>query len=103
MAAYASTTTFVVDSARKIDMVLGIGILVGTLNITNYNATTQPELTDITGKFKSILSVTFSASDKGHGFECDLASGKVQVWAGTTEAVTDVDAGQANFIVIGLI
>lgn len=103
MAAYASTTTLVVDSARKIDMVLGIGILVGQLNITNYNKTTQVAITDISGKFKSILSVVFDASDVGYGFQYVISDNTVQAWDGKVEALTDVDVGSANFIAIGLI
>ena len=111
MAAYASTATFTQLYADKFGGVNGLAVLTGKLNVTNYNSTTKPEITAITGKFKTVFSVLFGVSDNGHIFEFDPATGAVKVWHGDytnasdgplVEAVTDTDVGEAQFVAIGL-
>jgi len=118
MAVYAATVTSTMKRAVKIDNVVGIGIFAGECNVTNYN-TTLAEITDISKKFKTILTVVAGVSDNGHLLEWVDASKAFKavtptnvsdqtptadiVAAGAAEAATDVDVGSAHFIAIGLI
>jgi hypothetical protein len=64
MAAYAETTTLVLDRAERISR--NLALLVGKCDITNYN-TTGAEITDITKYFKTILRVICDGmSDNGY-------------------------------------
>lgn len=56
MAAYAATVTSLMTKAVKLDNVVGIYLYSGTVDITNYNQTLA-EITAISGKFSSIISV----------------------------------------------
>lgn len=112
MAAYASTVTATLNKTAKLGDITGLGIFTGKLNVTNYNSSTKPEITDITGKFRTVLSVLFSVSDNGHVFEWVASTGAVKVWHGDysnasdgplVEAATDTDVGEAEFIAIGLV
>ena len=80
MAAYASTVTSTMKRAVKIDQVLGIGLFVGEVNITNYNPTLA-EITGISKKFKSVLAVVCACSDLGYLFEWVDASKSLKVFA----------------------
>lgn len=110
MAAYASTTTSLLRRAVPLGDVTGVAMYAGDFNLTNYNATTKPEITDITGKFKQVLSVTFAVSDSGYVFRWDNANGTVEAFssggtagAALAEEATDTDVGSASFIAIGLV
>ncbi len=109
MAAYASTVTFTVDKAKKVDSVTGIGLLVGSVNVTNYNST-NVAITDITGKFKTTLGVVAEVTDSGHilkwtgtSFKAYYADYDAVADGALIEVADDVDAGAANFIAVGLI
>ncbi len=108
MAAYASTVTFTVNKALKVDDTTGLFVLTGSVNITNYNST-NVEITDITGKFKTVLSCIAGVTDEGYTLQ----------WTGTSfkafmgdynnasdgpliELTDDTDAGAADFIAYGL-
>jgi len=64
MGAYAETTTFDLPRVEKISN--NLGIISGECDLTNYN-TTGAEITDLTGKFKSILRVICDGMSK-NGF-----------------------------------
>lgn len=128
MAAYASTVISLMRKAAKIDEVTGIYIFAGKCDVTNYNVTLA-EITDITGQFKSIISVMGGISDNGHLMQWDKTAGAFKAYKplgahthtentaasyvqnATTaasvaeaaeEATTDVDVGEVEFIAIGL-
>lgn len=66
MAAYAETVTALMKRAVKVDQVTGIGMFMGRCDVTNYNSTLA-EITDITGKFGTLMEVICSAiSDNGY-------------------------------------
>ncbi len=109
MAAYAQTTTLVQQRVARMGDTVGMAILAGTVNVTNYNST-NAAITEITGKFKTVLSVVSGISDNGHSFQWTGTSFKVftgdndAVANGpSVEAADDVDAGEVNFIAFGLI
>lgn len=106
MAAYAYTATLDTPVAKRIEN-HGFRFLTGKLNITNYNATTKVDVTEITGAFKDLQTVIFGTSDVGFGFQIDISNGEVTAWkataaGGTVEAATDDDAGEAHFIAFGI-
>lgn len=112
MAAYAYTVTSLMRRVAKLGDVTGFAVYAGTVDVTNYNSTTQPTITEIKDKFKDIIAVVFDVSDNGHIFEWDLANDTViaryfdydAVADGAAiEVATDVDAGAANFIAFGLV
>jgi len=63
MAAYASTVVKLNSKTSRGPR--NLGTLVGTCDITNYN-TTGAEITDITGAFGKLLTVTAGVSDNGY-------------------------------------
>ena len=66
MAAYAETVTALMKRAVKVDQVIGIGMFMGRCDVTNYNSTLV-EITDITGKFGTLMEVICSSiSDNGY-------------------------------------
>jgi len=109
MAAYAYT--FATKFRKSIRIGENLSIIAGTIDVTNYNSTTKPEITEITKKFKSTLAVVFDGlSDAGFAANWDDTS--VKCWAPTqqtasvgdragAEAATDTDCGQFEFIAIG--
>ena len=106
MAAYASTTTL--DQLRAQPIGKGIGVIYGTVDVTNYNATVA-EITDITEKFRGTPTVLLaSCSDNGFLGSWDDSGLAVKCWAPTsagagagTECSTDDDAGAFQFMAIG--
>jgi len=112
MADYAASVTSSMLRAVKVDNVTGIGIYAGVCDITNYN-TTLAEITGITGKFHSVISVTTDgATENGYLVSWVPASGAFKAWrldydAGADgeliEASTDDDVGTVNFLAIGII
>ncbi len=83
MGAYAQTTTIDYRKARKIG--IGIGILVGQVDVTNYNSTLA-EITEITGRFKDDPRVIMDGlSDNGY----------IGLWDNTEKAVKAHYAGGA--------
>lgn len=111
MAAYAATVSSKMDSAVKIDSVVGIGMYAGAVNITNYNSTLAA-ITAISKKFKSIIAVVAAPSDAGYVFEWVDASNAFKAYfadydaladGALIQAADDSDVGEAHFIAIGLI
>lgn len=70
MSAYASSVTSTMIKAVKVDSVKGIGLFVGQCDITNYNSTLV-EITAITGKFRTMLTVVAGVSDNGYLVQWD--------------------------------
>lgn len=106
MAAYAATVTKTFPKPIKIDDVVGIGILVGTVDITNYNQT-NAEITGITGAFKSVLAVIVGPTDTGYVLEWKTNTLKAWTFEDTNnvpvQVASDIDVGAGTFIAIGLI
>jgi len=109
MADYAQTTTFDLPHAERISRELGM--ITGKCDVTNYN-TTGAEITDITGKFKSLKRVICDGfSDNLFGMrwdttdKCFHAFSESDGGAGTAfqEEANDTDIGEINFIAIGTI
>lgn len=110
MAAYAYSVTSDMRKVAKLGDVVGYAMYAGQVNITNYNATTKPEITEISDKFKSVIAVTFACSDSGQVFRWDAVNNTIECFAsgGTAgvplaEEATDTDCGEASFIAMGLI
>lgn len=117
MAAYASTVTLAMKNAQRIKGT-SWGMLVGTIDITNYNATTTEE-TGITKFFKGYtvggsthkcFVICSSTTDNGYTLDWIPTTGKFKAYqeAGTstgprTEAATNTDVGAAEFMAFGLI
>lgn len=101
MAAYAATVTTKMVHAVRLGK---FGFFSGEIDITNYN-TTLAEITGISSRFKSIIGVTFGASDLAHVFEWIDASSSIKAYVMGTgaEAATDTDAGAAHFTAFGLL
>ena len=115
MAAYASTVTL---GMNKVQRIRGTnwGFIAGTIDITNYNATTTEE-TGITKHFKSYtvggstlkcFLITEGTTDNGYAIEIIPSTGKFKAWkeasAGpAVQASDDTDVGAANFWAVGLV
>lgn len=87
------------------------GIFAGKVDITSYN-TTRLAIPGISGKFKSVIGVTFGTSDLGFIFEWIAAQNSIKAYyfnypgvsaAAALEAVNDADVGAADFIAFGLL
>jgi len=107
MAAYAYSVDVDQDRANRLHD-SNFAILSGSVNLTNYNATTKPEITEIAGKFRRVTRVVFSISDGGYAFEWDDDNNTIVAYssggtsgAALAEEATDTDVGKANFIAIG--
>lgn len=110
MAAYAYTTTIDQRVAAPLGDTVGVAILAGQVDITNYNATTKPEITEIAGKFKTVIAVTFAITDNGYALRWNDADDSIDAYdtgaaadAAFNETATDVDVGEASFIAVGLV
>ena len=112
MAAYASAITSTLLKPARLGDVTGLGMWAGVMDLTNYNSTTKPAITGISGKFIKPVSVIFSVSDLGFMFRYDLATNTVFAYyadydagadGGLIEAVTDLDCGAAHFQAFGLV
>lgn len=119
MAAYASTVTSTMKRAVKVDQVTGIGMFIGKCDITNYN-TTLAAITDITGKFRTLMQVVCTAiSDNGYLVRWDAAGTAFKAYyptntsdqtptaditaAAAAEVAADVDIGVVEFVATGLV
>ncbi len=96
----------------------GWGMLIGTLDITNYNATTTEE-TGITKFFKpfhigatshKVFILCQSTSSNGYTMDAITTTGKFKAWqesgsdtGARTEAATDTNVGTLEFIAIGVV
>lgn len=86
MAAYAATVTAPDNVAKKL-AATGLGILRGTVNLSNYNSTLA-EITGITGKFRSAPTVLLGgASSNGYIVAWDTTGKAVKAFY-PTKAVT---------------
>ena len=108
MAAYTAAVTSAMKKALKIDQVVGVGIFVGRVDLTNYNAVLVA-ITAISGKFKSIIGVIGGTTEGGEWVEWVAASNSFKAYisnatTGITEEVTDdVDVGEFDFVAIGFL
>jgi hypothetical protein len=118
MAAYASTVTLHTDGVERISR--NLGLVVGKIDITNYNATTVEETT-ITRLFKTsgqsafpkgILSLSVTSSENGYVLGFDKTTGKFKAYHGDNnnasdgplvEVPDDTDLGTFDFFAIGFI
>jgi len=110
MAAYAATVTLDSPTVKKLGV--GVGLLTGTIDVTNYN-TTLVEISEITGRFKDVLTVLVSpVSDNLFLAAWSVAGNAVEFFADEdpagaaaafTELADDTDAGAVKFIAIGYI
>ena len=112
MAAFAHTVTSLLIKPARFGDVTGLGLYGGVLDITNYNVSTKPAITEISGKFRNVVSVVFGASDTGFVFRYDLATNTVFAYYGDysnasdgvlIESVVDLDCGAAHFQAFGLV
>lgn len=108
MAAYAAAVTSKMKRAVKVDQVTGVGMFADRVDITNYNSTLV-EITDISKKFKSLISVVAGPAEGGDWLEWVHASNSFKAYVSnattgvTEEVANDVDVGEADFIAYGLI
>ncbi len=112
MAAYAYTVTKVQRRVARLNEVVGIAVLTGKINVTNYNSTTKPEVTEISKQFKDVMACVLGVSDSGYLFEYIDSTGAVKAYhfdydavadGAAIEAATDTDVGEAQFIAVGLV
>lgn len=105
MAAYAYTAVLDGLHSERIETTGRIGILTGTVDVTNYNST-NAAISEITGNFRTVFDVQLSISDGGYGGSWTGTS--IKVWtfptsAGpATEVADDTDAGVFQFTAIGI-
>lgn len=101
MAAYASSVTLSTPKAERISR--NLGILVGRIDITNYNSTTTEETT-ITRQFKAsgqsglakgILSLQVVSSENGYLLGFDRNSGKFKAYR-QGGAISDIALSTSN-------
>lgn len=86
MAAYAAAVTLPDLVAKKVAST-GLGILRGSVNVTNYNQTLA-EITDITGRFRSAPTVILeNVSSNGYLVRWDTAAKSIKAYY-PTNAVT---------------
>lgn len=106
MAAYAYTIVLSTPTVKKVQGYPGLGMLTGTINITNYNQTTVPEVVEITKKFKTTPNVVCSGVANGAVKELvrwNPADVGFRCYVPTTgaEVATDVNVGSVDFIAFG--
>lgn len=116
MAAYAATVVKIPNVAEKIG--LGMTVLFGTIDVTNYNQTVA-EITDITNFFRGTPVVMVDGiSDNGYLTNWDVTDEGVKAWyptnasdqtptvdiaaAAAVEVANDVDVGKVSFLAIGI-
>lgn len=115
MAAYAATVTNDDKDFHRVGV--GLGIMRGSVDLTNYN-TTLAELTGITGFFKEKPTVIIDGvSDNGYLGHWVKATGAIKCYyptiasdqtptadivaAAGSQVVNDVDVGVFNFVAFG--
>tara|TARA_Y100000310_G_C20538270_1_gene741962 strand:- start:692 stop:1018 length:327 start_codon:yes stop_codon:yes gene_type:complete len=107
MAAYAATVVLIPD-VRPFKLGNGIGMIKGTVAITNYNSTLV-EITDITGRFRDTpIVIVGGATTTGYVLGWERATKAFQAWeagadaAALDEVGNDTDVGVAEFVAFGL-
>jgi hypothetical protein len=96
MAAYASSVTIYTPKAERVSR--SMGMILGQIDITNYNSTTTEETSitkyfvnsAVTGLAKGIVGFTVSATENGYIFTFDKNTGKFKVYTTAATAVTNV-------------
>lgn len=111
MAAYAATVTLAQPTVKKIGG--GMGLLRGTINITNYNPTLAA-LTAITSRFKGTPTVILGGTTTGgYGAAWIPASSSVKLFEDNEaaaytadqpfgEPAADVVGGSVEFVAFGV-
>lgn len=93
MAAYASSVTVQTNGAERISR--NLGIIIGKIDITNYNSTTTEE-TNITRYFKAsgqtglekgILSLQITSSENGYVLGFNKSTGKFKAYRTGSSAI----------------
>lgn len=98
MAAYAATVTVPDLKAKKL-AATGLGILRGTINLSNYNATLA-EITGITNLFRSAPTVLLGGiSTNGYLVAWDATAQAVKAWY-PTKAITPAGSVAAGVIAV---
>lgn len=103
MAAYAATVTPETPKVHKIPG--GLGVLFGTVDVTNYNQTLA-EITAITKYFRpeTLHVILGGNTDEGRLVHWDAAAKSVKAYtAYNAEAASDTDIGAVSFLAIGLV
>ncbi len=103
MAAYAATVTLAQPTVHKIGK---LGVLRGSINVTNYNAT-KVAISAITSRFKGVPTVLLGGvSTGGHLVFWDPATSAVKAFnpAGTlgAESADDLNVGSVAFVAVGV-
>lgn len=96
MAAYASSVTIHMPRAERIGR--SVGLISGTIAITNYNSTTVAETgitkffmpSAVTGIEMGILSMDITAVTGGYTWTFDKSTGKFKVWTQASLAIANV-------------
>jgi hypothetical protein len=104
MAAYAATLTLAQRNAKAVYP--GVGMVYGTINVTNYNSTLVEVALDT--YFTSDPTVILGgATDAGYLVAWDTTSKSVKAWdhldTGVGEVANDTDIGAVSFIAIGTV
>lgn len=104
MAAYAATVTPATPYVMKFLELMGLGILIGKINITNYNSALV-EVAGITGRFRGPVTVVCSGVSNGAVKQLvrwDETGKAFRCYVPTTGAETanDVNVGEVHFIAV---
>lgn len=107
MAAYAATVTSLLRTSKKADAITGVHVFVGEVDITNYNQTLAA-IPAISGKFRSVIAVVAGVTSAGYILEWIKASNSFKAYTtpasgALVQLATDVNAGKAQFIAVGLV
>ena len=108
--AYTVAVTIKSEKTIKLKNNMGVGVLHASAALTNYNSALVA-ITAISGRFQSVLAVVPAPSSTGYSPEWVTASSAFKVWAAKattassvlTQLGEDVDAGNFEFIAIGLV
>lgn len=109
--AYTVAVSIKSEKTVRLKNNMGVGVLHASAALTNYNSALVA-ITAITGRFQSVLAVVPSGSTtSGYGASWVTASSAFKVWAAKattaaaslTELGEDVNAGNFEFVAIGLI
>ena len=105
MAAFAQTTTLDQRIPFKVPGQPGYKMVTGSINITNYNATTT-EITAITGLFKTGAPrvIVSGVSSNGSIITWVASTKTIKAYVPSTgaEVASDVAVGTVNFIAFGI-
>lgn len=102
MAAYASSVTTHTNGVERISR--NLGILVGKIDITNYNSTTTEE-TSITRYFKAsgqsglekgILALHVTSSENGYVLGFNKSTGKFKAYRTAANVTSDIALSTSN-------